>query len=195
MKAYFNKYGLEVFLAHDTINPTDEWQTQILKSLKKMDVFIPLLTKEFKKSDWTDQESGYALRKQILIIPIKVDLNPYGFLSKIQAINLRKSNHGYTYNKIIEILHKKTKVKFLNSAINYFGKSEDFESTNQRVKILEQFSDYNIRQLNKILEISTHNSQIYHAFKAEHMLQTLMYIHRNKLNKKLVSNLRKKLSL
>ncbi len=54
LKSYLAQYGIRVFLAHDTINPTDEWQVKILEALEKMDVFIPLLTKEFKLSDWTD---------------------------------------------------------------------------------------------------------------------------------------------
>ncbi len=193
LKRFLNKYGLNVFLAHETINPTEEWQNKILEYLEKMDVFILLLTKKYQGSKWTDQESGYAISRRILIIPIKVDINPYGFLSKIQAIVLNKNDQSITYNKIIEILYNKEKIKFLNSIIDFFGKSPDFDTSNQRVKIINEFSGYSIKQMNKILEVSSKNHQIYNAFKAINMLKNLINLNRDELDKDLIKEIESKL--
>ena len=36
--------GFEVFIAHEDISPCIKWWEEIIKNLKRCDVFIPLLT-------------------------------------------------------------------------------------------------------------------------------------------------------
>jgi hypothetical protein len=47
IKHHLNGYGLDAFLAHEDIQPTEKWQTRILAELKRTDVFLPLLTENF----------------------------------------------------------------------------------------------------------------------------------------------------
>ena len=61
IKDGLEKYGLETFLAHEDIQPAEEWQQVILDNLESTDVFIPIITGNFPESKWTDQESGIAL--------------------------------------------------------------------------------------------------------------------------------------
>ena len=44
-----------------------------------------LLTEGFHESNWTDQEVGFALARGILVIPVKYESAPYGFMGRIQA--------------------------------------------------------------------------------------------------------------
>src|SRR5258706_15187652 len=60
--------GLSVFLAHEDIEPSVEWQTRILAELSTVDVFLPLLTSNFRESLWTDQESGVAVGRRCIIV-------------------------------------------------------------------------------------------------------------------------------
>jgi hypothetical protein len=85
VKNLLEKYGLSVFLAHDDIRSTVDWQDEIIRALKECDVFIPLLTQSFRESEWTDQETGIAYAFGEFIIPIRVGMNPYGFIGRIQA--------------------------------------------------------------------------------------------------------------
>jgi len=75
-------YGMNVFLAHDDIEASAQWANVILATLKESDVFLPLLTEAFSTSEWTDQETGVALAHRKLIIPLKVDRDPYGFVAQ-----------------------------------------------------------------------------------------------------------------
>jgi hypothetical protein len=61
IKKYLLQYGVKVFLAHDDIEPSEEWADKILEELRDCHVFMPILTKHFNKSNWTDQETGCAL--------------------------------------------------------------------------------------------------------------------------------------
>ena len=60
IKDSLKKYGLSVFLAHEDIQPTHEWQNEISNNLNGCDVFIPILTRSLRNSEWTDQEIGMA---------------------------------------------------------------------------------------------------------------------------------------
>ena len=87
LKDALRPYGLSCFVAHEDIKPSKEWQIEIEKALHSMDVMVPLLSKNFHKSYWTDQEVGVAIGREIPIIPIKYEVDPYGFFGKFQAIN------------------------------------------------------------------------------------------------------------
>src|SRR5689334_13651853 len=81
-------YGIMTFLAHEDIRPSQEWQDEISRALHACEVFFLLLTESFKHSDWTDQETGIAVALNKIIVPLKVSLNPYGFVARYQAQHL-----------------------------------------------------------------------------------------------------------
>ena len=60
IKYFLESFGLKVFLAHKDIEPSREWVEKIHEALKDCDIFVPLISKYFYKSEWTDQESGIA---------------------------------------------------------------------------------------------------------------------------------------
>ena len=64
--------GLEAFMAHEDIKPTAEWENFITQKLKQCSVFVPILTKNFHESGWTDQESGAAIIRDMEIIPVSL---------------------------------------------------------------------------------------------------------------------------
>src|SRR3989344_8729564 len=88
IKSYLSSCcGYEMFIAHDDIPGSSVWEAEIINAIEKYDFFIPLISREFKKSQYADQETGIAVYLKKKIIPIKLDdANPYGFISKFQAI-------------------------------------------------------------------------------------------------------------
>lgn len=61
-KTCFENYaGFSVFLAHEDIYPATEWELKIIKELKQSDAVIPLITENYRNSEFTDQELGMAL--------------------------------------------------------------------------------------------------------------------------------------
>jgi hypothetical protein len=80
------RYGIDGFVAHEDIEPTLEWQSEIEKALRTMDAFLAIHTVGFAKSIWTQQEVGYAVGRGVKIISLRMSEDPTGFISKHQAL-------------------------------------------------------------------------------------------------------------
>jgi hypothetical protein len=55
-------------------------------ALRTCEVLVAYLTPAFHESRWTDQEVGWALGREVVIIPIQAGVVPYGFLAAYQAV-------------------------------------------------------------------------------------------------------------
>lgn len=86
LKDKLEKYGISSFVAHTDIEPTREWQNEIEMALRTCDALVALMISGFHESKWTDQEIGLALGRDLLIIPVRMGQDPYGFIGKFQAI-------------------------------------------------------------------------------------------------------------
>jgi hypothetical protein len=85
----YNKMSLKynLFLAHDDIKISDEWRSIILDNLKKCDYLVTIVTENFLKSCWTNQEVGFALARNIPIASIFfTSEKKAGFLESKQGI-------------------------------------------------------------------------------------------------------------
>lgn len=51
-------FGVHAFVAHEDIQPNQDWQSEIETALNTMHGMATILTPEFKDSEWTDQEIG-----------------------------------------------------------------------------------------------------------------------------------------
>ena len=85
-------YGIDCFVAHEDIRVSREWQTEIENALFTMDALCAIVTKDFKKSDWCDQEVGIALGQKKPVLPISKGDVPYGFFGKYQALNSKNKS-------------------------------------------------------------------------------------------------------
>jgi len=79
-------YCISGFVAHEDIEPTKDWQKQIIKALHCMEAFVSIHTKGFDKSVYTQQEIGFALGKGVPILSLKIGEDPSGLISGMQAI-------------------------------------------------------------------------------------------------------------
>ena len=87
LKTALKTYGVSAFVAHSDIQPTKEWLDEILKALGTMDALAAMLVPTFHESNWTDQEVGFALGRNVPILPLKFSQDPYGFIGRFQALN------------------------------------------------------------------------------------------------------------
>jgi hypothetical protein len=86
LKSCLVRYGIDGFVAHEDIEPTLEWQSEIEKALRTMDAFLAIHTAGFAKSIWAQQEVGYAVGRGVKIISLQMGEDPTGFISKHQAL-------------------------------------------------------------------------------------------------------------
>lgn len=162
LKNDLEKYGISAFVAHEDIEPTKEWQDEIEKGLFSMDAFCAVLMEGFKESNWTDQEVGVAVGRNVLIIPIRKGLDPYGFIGKYQGFQAIGKNIGQVAEGIFEIIsrNEKTKSKYLNTLIELILLSNTATLGIERLNALKKVKDLPKEKIEYLQEKITENENL-----------------------------------
>src|SRR5574341_621347 len=176
IKHELEDYGLEVFVAHEDIEPLAVWVDTIRAELEACNVFIPILTENFDESDWTDQETGIAVASDKLIIPLKVTIDPHGFISRYQALKIDIKEIASSCRKIAKLIALKPVLGdlFRDSLIKKFGESWSFDNASHNTKLLVSIGGYNSRQVITIIRYIIENNQINQSFKARRKLRNFI---------------------
>lgn len=188
LKKCLGWYGLDVFLAHDDIEPSAAWVQTLLAELKAARVFLPLLTDNFTGSAWTDQETGIAVAGEKLIVPLRVDIVPYGFMGSVQALTLDPDNLDTGCAKIARTIGKnpECREKFLDGLIEMFAESFSFDQAGQYATWLMHFDGYTAQQARSVLLSTLANDQIHRSFKAQEKIGEFIKAHGGDVDVQLV---------
>ena len=159
-------FGIASFVAHNDIEPSEEWQTEIVRALSSMNLFIALLTEGYKESDWTDQEVGFALARKVPVLPVDRGLTPYGFIGRYQALSWPRSDAFPVARKILEMALKKDE---LNSyaKIAFFvavSRASSWARANRFSDILPKIDFLTSDQAEWFVNAYNSNSQVYEAW-------------------------------
>lgn len=143
LKTELEKYGISSFVAHEDIEPTKQWQDEIEKGLFSMDAMCAVLMPGFNDSNWCDQEVGVAIGRNVLIIPIRRNLDPYGFIGKYQGFQAIGKNVGEVSEGIFKIIatNEKTKAKYINNLIELILLSNSADQGIERLNALEKIPE------------------------------------------------------
>lgn len=196
IKSELEMLGLTVFVAHYDISPSADWPEAIIKNLRSTDIFIPVITEGFRKSDWTDQECGVALILEKYIFPIAIDKNiPYGFLNKFQAYRLKQDDYDISGLGILrDLIVAKPELSkpLLDTIISSFKTSSSFNATRDKFSSLSLFNfDLTKEQVNKIFEASLTNNQIHGYVYFGRCISPLFKKYKTSLDPELLEKLRK----
>ena len=161
IKAKLESYSVSSFVAHEDIEPTKEWQNEIELGLKTCDALLAIMTKGFHESNWTDQEIGYVIGREKLIIPIKMGEDLYGFIGKYQAIQFNDDTDKFC-NELFEILlkNKKSNKMMANSIVHKFENSDSYARAKSNIELLERINYWDQNIKNRLLNSIENNSQI-----------------------------------
>lgn len=167
LSQYLLPYGISCFIAHEDIEPTEEWRNEIENALRSMEVFLAFLTDDFSDGDWTNQEVGFAIARGIPIIPLKMSCkNPHGFMSIYQALHGQIENIPQLTTNIFNLIclkfDKKSLVK--KATIAAFINSTDFEASGEAFKRLETFNEFSDIELENLVSRFNKNSQLYQYY-------------------------------
>jgi hypothetical protein len=176
LKAALSLYGISSFVAHEDIEPTKEWQDEIELALSEMEVMIALLTNGFHDSRWTDQETGVALGRGIPVIPIKVDIDPYGFIGKYQALNGKKKNSPVLADEVFELISKIDYLKERATVclITRFEKSQSFAEANSIIKRIAKLDTIPSDMIKRLKEAPKTNGQVDGAYEVQNLLPIII---------------------
>lgn len=148
------KFGITSFVAHEDIKPTKEWQSEIESALGSMDAMAVILTPGFGDSDWTDQEVGFAMGRDVQIIPIKKGLNPYGFIGKYQAIQARNKTVAQVADGVFDALvsSNRTVERMAETIANRMLMDSHVGNAGSALELLSRFEKVPTRTLESIVQ-------------------------------------------
>jgi len=157
LKEELTPLGISSFVAHNDIEPTTEWQTQIETALATADALVALLHPDFHLSNWTDQEIGFAMGRGIPVFSVRFGQDPYGFIGRFQAFNgANKEVKGLA----IELFdayrkHKQTKGHMAEVLVRLFEQSNSFAAAKLYIGYLEELDVWDpsfTARINKAVE-------------------------------------------
>jgi hypothetical protein len=180
LKSYF---GTTVFLAHEEIEPSEAWKSRIVQELKASDLYVALLTKNFKRSNWTSQEAGIAFARKIKMVPLWVSVKPFGFMSDSQAKRVKISRPWEMADAVARGIYSipALKLRFVDGFVDAFAASPDFYTTNALTGWLLKIEKYRKSQFGKLINGMLENDQIYAANKSKNELVEFVSRHKKKI--------------
>ena len=189
IKYEFERLGIEVFLAHEDIKVSKEWEDRILQELRDCDIFLGLITEQFMISDWTYQEAGNAIGRGKRIISLIHGGVQKGFLKRYQHIQFSRDKHKNYIHKILDAILDDNTIRdhFIYGVIEKLKNSECFEDSIALAKILKKINNLDSTQINLIAKYSVENDQIYKSGGADKIVTELFIKNKDKIK---VENLR-----
>ncbi len=186
IKDALQEIGLDGFLAHEDINISREWAEEIFNQLKQVDIFIALLSDDFKKSDYCSQEVGMALQRGCMIIPLSIDgTESYGFLNKIQSKHIRNINQ--MQEEIVNYYHY-AMTNIILSKLNNPRLNWNYDKCNKLLRYIEPyFEDFDENQIDLLVDSVIRNNQL-HGNDGEVILRRFYEIHKNNISEELIES-------
>jgi hypothetical protein len=167
MRNHLKKFGIECFVAHDDIEPSEKWQEVIESALLTCHAATALVTTDFRQSVWCDQEVGFCLARALVIVPLMVGIEPHGFLAGFQAEKLPDAHDRATAwtaaEAVFDILAKRpeTQERMVPCVVRRYSASYSYDNSRAAYALLRTIPQESwTRELIDEVEAATENSQI-----------------------------------
>lgn len=166
LQGALNEYQISSFVAHNDIEPTTEWQNVIEAALSTADAMIVLLHEGFHHSNWTDQEIGYAMGRSVLILTVRFEQDPYGFIGRFQALNGNGKEIKTLGKEIFDILikHKQTRRRIAEALVARLEQSDSYAEAKTNIGLLEEVTYWDSSFDDRCLAAIESNSQVKDSF-------------------------------
>jgi nucleoside 2-deoxyribosyltransferase len=155
-------FGVSCFVAHNDIEPTQEWQAQIETALATCDALVALLHENFHVSNWTDQEIGFAMGRGVPAFAVRFDQDPYGFIGRFQAFNGNGKTAAVLARELFDAYrkNKQTQRRMSEVLVGLFEESGSFADAKVRIGYLEDLELWEPSFSTRIRSAAKTNSQV-----------------------------------
>jgi hypothetical protein len=155
-------YGISAFVAHNDIEPTLEWQSQIEAALATADSLVALLHPKFHESKWTDQEIGFAMGHGLPVFAVRFGQDPYGFIGRFQAFKGGKKTPAELAEELFDAYrkNKQTQKRMGEVLVTLFEESNSFSYAKRRIGYLEELEVWDASFVPRIKSAVKSNSQV-----------------------------------
>ncbi|HWB14142.1 MAG TPA: toll/interleukin-1 receptor domain-containing protein [Pirellulales bacterium] len=178
LKQSFARCGIGAFVAHEDIEPTQEWQREIERALFSMDALVALLTQDYHESNWTDQEVGVAIGRGVPLIAVRLGSDPYGLMGKGQGLGgCSWSNTDDIALKVLQLLFKRLsdRSRLFECVLAAYASATSFADSAWKVEhLLAKLHDLSEEQVDRVLKAYRANGQNRSSFRGMDLLQPLL---------------------
>ena len=166
------RFGISGFVAHADIDPSKQWRNVIKEALATCHIFVAFLDDTFHQSQWCDQEVGWALSRDIPILPVRprgfdrtVDRKD-GFLEEHQDVFLDDASGQLPYWTAEQVFnsllnHPRTREVGVMSLAEAFVNSGSFDQTRRLWSLIERQTQIESTQLRRLEYAVQTNRQVY----------------------------------
>ena len=167
IKVNMENYGFDCFVDSESIRLAADPQAEIEKALRSTDLMIALLTPDFSKSTWANQEIGFATAREMPVVPICLGSLPHGLIGKYKGFDGRGKTAAQISNEVFpEMLRASEPLKSLAKqafvvAVKY---SQRYDQSNYLARLFLEIDNLTLEQADSIAESYNANSQLYEAW-------------------------------
>ena len=95
IKASLDSFGVQLFVAHDDVEPDSDWQIEIESALQTAHAGVVFMFQGFRESEWCDQEAGWLLGRGVPVRRLLFnDYVPHGLLGRKQGLGVPLGQTG-----------------------------------------------------------------------------------------------------
>lgn len=175
LRVELERLGISAFVAHEDIEPTKEWQTEIESALATMDGLIALLAPGFKESSWCDQEIGVAIGRKLPIVSVRQGLDPYGFIGKYQALQGVGKDHRVLAHELYELFMQNPTIgpKITSTLVKMLSESFSFDESKRLIGLIEKSMHLTSKHIALMQESLEKNGQVSFSWGVPEKIGTL----------------------
>jgi len=173
------KFGITAFVAHNDITPSKQWREVIKAGLRSCHMMVAILHDDFHKSQWCDQEVGWALGRGIPIATLRRTLEFErgidGFLEEVQDIQLDPSKGTGEWRAAQEIFRAairsvKPPELVRRALAEALVASPNFDNSRNLWPAVQRQDQWEQASLDRLKYAVQTNRQVYDAVVAERIL-------------------------
>lgn len=156
------RFGISSFVAHNDIEPTAEWLLEIESALSTCDCLVALLHPGFHTSNWTDQELGFGMGRNVPIFSVQYGDAPYGFIGRFQAFAGKDKTPYALASELFAALlkHKQTDRRMAEVLVALFETSASFAAAKTWIGHIESLPFWGPSFTNRLQAAASNNSQV-----------------------------------
>lgn len=166
------RYGMDAFVAHADIEPSESWRGVIKNALASCHLMVAIIHPGFHASQWCDQEVGWAMGRGIPILPVRHEGVPRrdGFIEEHQDLTIPRASIESTdgwwlARRILDVAlaDPRTHRLGVRALAEAFAKSVSFDQTRQMWTLIEKEPQIDPEQLRRLEYGVQSNRQVYEA--------------------------------
>lgn len=156
------RFGVTLFVAHDSIPDDAAWQDEIEKGLNRADAGLVFYHQGFNLSPWCDQEVGWLLGRHVPVLGLRFEMSPYGPAGRLQAPSALHQTPAQIAAATLPRLAAQPKIKpqLAASLVSAMESSPRYRTTDEVWAILREFTDLDSNQCGQLLQAVKSNDQI-----------------------------------